>query len=97
MSECKYCDFKLSEKAEDELGDFLEGASIESINDEGVVANLSKFEFGGSHLNVECNMEWDEHVRYTVADEQGVVDIPIVLDAGYFFGISYCPWCGRKL
>lgn len=97
MSKCEYCDFKLSEEAEDEFGDFLEGATIKSDNGEEVVANLSKLEFGGSCLNIECNVEWHEDVRYKVADEQGIVSIPIVFDEGYFFSISYCPWCGRRL
>ena len=96
MSKCRFCDFKVLEKGNDEYGDYLEGERMKI--GEGEVY-LCKLEYGhcAAQLCIEIESDWEEAVKFDVGGFKGSVKVPTGINIFEMLDVSFCPKCGREL
>lgn len=95
MSECKFCDFKVEERADDELGDYLEGERVAIGEVEIFLSKLANDHIVS--LSVLVDSEWSEKVPFSVGSASGKAIVPTGYEACELFDVGFCPMCGRKL
>ena len=108
MSKCKFCNFKLVKKGDEEKGDsdYCEGGVLEAADDiisKGPKAHQDEMmlrlaNIGHlTYLSLNLESTWDETIDYQFRNAKGSLTIPSGLYLSASFDINYCPMCGREL